>query len=908
VVGEDDDLVRTGCVAPSPGNAAELLVELAQGFQRVGALQAGVVGDLVVAGEGRVDGGAAAHHVGEHAEDDQIADHHAHRRAQERVDTAAVTTRAHVAPNGANRGGPLEQHLPDEQHQRSGDVEAVGEKRAVAGVGSLLGVDSAHREDHLVGFAREQVASAGATVCEQPDPGRAAALDLGAVGGRRAAHHGLRFLLDPPEGGNVLVRAEQDARLAGAGLRGEVGLPLGEAVAVVGDPSCEVGSVAVSHRRPQDRKRQTVDFEKDDAGRIGASHRALASCDPLYYPERVLVVVVGAGQHGDYDRNRRHQKRGKQSVAERADGDDLREPLVCEHQRPGIDAEDEQEPTDERERQPERRHHRRQHRIDDRDRRGDDKGTAGVVDLKSRQERRGEVHGGACQRPRDDQAQGSQSRLRRLPFDRRPVRLVWLGGHHANLFASFSPVPDAGTTARGRRTGLWRPGRRKDNATVSEGDARDKTGRRALPIIIIVLATVVGIVSVFALWAKRQLLESETWSTTSEELIQNAEIQDAVSTFIVTAIFDNVDVEAQIAERLPPRAAPLAGPAAGALRSAADDVALKALEQPRVQELWVEANAAAQSKLIALIEDKGEFVSTTGGVVTIDLKSLLESVTDQLGLGADLVTKLPPEATSIEVMKSSELDAAQKGVNLLQTIGWVLTALTLLLYATAIFLAGDRRRAMLRSVGFSFILVGAFVLFARSAAGNLVVDSLSEAASSDDAVSAVFEIGTSLLLETAQSIIAYGIVIVLAAWLAGSSTIATSIRRAITPQLRQPSYAYGGLALLLSLVFWWDPVVATHRLVPSLILIALAALGTEMLRRQVIREFPDRVTSGSTAGIAQGLAERMREGRERHVSAAGGDERVADIERLTGLRDSGALTEQEFAAEKARILGSGSTA
>ena len=31
----------------------------------------------------------------------------------------------------------------------------------------------------------------------------------------------------------------------------------------------------------------------------------------------------------------------------------------------------------------------------------------------------------------------------------------------------------------------------------------------------------------------------------------------------------------------------------------------------------------------------------------------------------------------------------------------------------------------------------------------------------------------------------------------------------------------------------------------------------------------------------------------------------AEIERLAGLRDSGALTEQEFAAEKARILGSG---
>lgn len=439
---------------------------------------------------------------------------------------------------------------------------------------------------------------------------------------------------------------------------------------------------------------------------------------------------------------------------------------------------------------------------------------------------------------------------------------------------------------------------------MSPDPATQKTGRRALPIILIVLATLIGVVSVYALWAKRQLLETETWSTTSEELIQHPEIQDAVSTFIVTAIYDNVDVEAALAERLPAQLAPLAGPVAGALRAAADDVALKALEEPRVQQLWVDANAAAQSKLIALIEDKGEFASTTGGVVTLDLKSLLESVSEELGIGSKLVAKLPAEATSIEVMKSSELDAAQKGIKVLRAAGYVLTALVLLLYAAAILLAGDRRRTTLRSVGFSFIVVGAAVLFVRNAAGGLVVDSLSEVASSDAAVSATFNIGTSLVLETGQSIIAYGIVIVLAAWLAGPTRFATSIRHAITPYLRQPGYAYGGLAVLLLLVFWWDPVVATHRLVPSLLLIAFAALGTEMLRRQVIREFPDHVTTGSPAGIAQGLAERMRARRVAQTPAASRDERLGDIERLAGLRASGALTEEEFTAEKARMLAS----
>ena len=84
-----------------------------------------------------------------------------------------------------------------------------------------------------------------------------------------------------------------------------------------------------------------------------------------------------------------------------------------------------------------------------------------------------------------------------------------------------------------------------------------------------------------------------------------------------------------------------------------------------------------------------------------------------------------------------------------------------------------------------------------------------------------------------------------------------------------------------------------------------------MLRRQVIREFPDRVTTGSAEGIAQRIATRVRESRERRVAQAGSavadspqERRVAQLERLAGLRDSGVLSAEEFAEEKRRVLES----
>src|SRR4029453_16575575 len=55
VVGEDDELVRPRGVAAGALDAPELLVELSQRLERVVTLEAGVMCDLVVAREGRID-------------------------------------------------------------------------------------------------------------------------------------------------------------------------------------------------------------------------------------------------------------------------------------------------------------------------------------------------------------------------------------------------------------------------------------------------------------------------------------------------------------------------------------------------------------------------------------------------------------------------------------------------------------------------------------------------------------------------------------------------------------------------------------------------------------------------------------------------------------------------------------
>jgi hypothetical protein len=432
--------------------------------------------------------------------------------------------------------------------------------------------------------------------------------------------------------------------------------------------------------------------------------------------------------------------------------------------------------------------------------------------------------------------------------------------------------------------------------------------RRIVSMALIVLASLIGFFSVFALWVKRQALETDTWTETSSRLLEDEEIRDAIADFLITELYANVDVQGAIEKRLPPEIKGLAGPAAGGLRQAGGQVARTALEQPKVQAAWEQANRTAHEQLLAVIDDDSAAVSTTGGVVTLNLKTILGTVASQVGISQGLVDKLPADAAELEVLRSDQLEAAQDGVRALRFLAWFLTALTLVLYAIAIYINRDRRRETLRNVGVSFVIVGILVLFAHGLAGNAVVGSLTETAASEGPVKATWDIGTSLLVQTGQAIIAYGIVIVLAAWIAGPSAAATWARRGITPYLRQPRFAYGGLAIVLALIFWWQPTEATQRLIPSLLLIALLALGVEMLRRQVIREFPDHVTTWSPEGTARQLADRMRERREHRVAtgtavAASPDEqRLAQLERLARLRESGVLSDEELAAEKKRVL------
>src|SRR3954452_14557421 len=107
--------------------------------------------------------------------------------------------------------------------------------------------------------------------------------------------------------------------------------------------------------------------------------------------------------------------------------------------------------------------------------------------------------------------------------------------------------------------------------------------------LLIFLASVALLVATFALWVRRDLLDTDAWTKTSSELIADEEVRAAVADFLVDRIDANVNRE--IARRLDKD-----------LRAKARD----ALADPEVRSVWAQANREAHAGIVALVDNDSQ--------------------------------------------------------------------------------------------------------------------------------------------------------------------------------------------------------------------------------------------------------------------------------------------------------------
>lgn len=459
-------------------------------------------------------------------------------------------------------------------------------------------------------------------------------------------------------------------------------------------------------------------------------------------------------------------------------------------------------------------------------------------------------------------------------------------------------------------------------------------GRRISVHLLVIFATLFTILAIFANWTRQQLLDTNQWTKASSELIANPAIRDQVAIYLVDQLYTNVDVPAEIKSVLPKDLQPLAPVAAAGARDLITQAANAALEQPAVQSVWTEANKLAHEQFVQVIDGGNSYVSTTNGDITVNLGTILSKVATNVGLPSTIVAKIPPGAGQVTVVQSNDLKKVQQAAKLLKTSSVILSILAFLFFVFAVALAAGRRANTLVEVGAGMIVAGLAVVLLRGAAGDAIVTSLVTDVSLQPAVNAAWNIESTLLEQLATQVIVIGVMMIIAGLLGGPAKASKAVRGWLAPILNgYPEASYVGVALLVLLFLIWSPIPAASRASFIIIFIILVFLGLYMLRRETLREFPGSagasgdslrvgaakigaVFSRAGAAVKETTSKAAHDVKERTAShhkekatastGAGESQKMADLERLVALRDSGALTDEEFATEKAKILAGGS--
>ncbi|HMT05769.1 MAG TPA: SHOCT domain-containing protein [Solirubrobacterales bacterium] len=458
---------------------------------------------------------------------------------------------------------------------------------------------------------------------------------------------------------------------------------------------------------------------------------------------------------------------------------------------------------------------------------------------------------------------------------------------------------------------------------------------------ITVLAGFVTLLAILSTWVDRQVFDTQEWGDTSLKLLQNPEIQQQVANYAVDELYANVDVDGELKQILPGDLKDLSGVAAGGLRQIADRGALEALGNSQVQNLWRNANEAAHKTLVDLIEDKGTIVTTGNGQVTLQLKPLIVEIANQVGLGDQARDKIPDSVGQIEIVDSEEISQVQTVAKLIHGTALIAAILAILLISLAIYLSPGYRWLTLLWLAVTLVVVSLLVLVIRSVAGNIIVPELATP-DVQPAAQAAWNIATELLKSIAWTVIWLAVVLLVLSWLISPTKSSAKVREFLAvPFGRYPGATFGLLGLV-AFIFLLMGAGDGRGFLIRLVIVIMAGIGAWFFRRQLMLEYPE----ADFAGLRE-FGERTREkaksawaGRPKNISmpkigskedgtgagdtpdqsrpeaetavlstqsataASPGPSRLDQLEKLGQLKEAGVLDDEEFAAEKKRILGS----
>ena len=239
-----------------------------------------------------------------------------------------------------------------------------------------------------------------------------------------------------------------------------------------------------------------------------------------------------------------------------------------------------------------------------------------------------------------------------------------------------------------------------ENARLSKLAARHQpaeqsrqTSQRWRPYavtVLMILAVILLVLGNLFFWAGNTVVKQDRFVATTTPVIQNSQVQQAMSLYATNQIFSTVDVTQVVEQALPPRADFLAPQLAGQLKTGTRTAFQTILARPQFQTRWNAVLAKQHDRII-------QYAKTYQGNGTISLNDIFQQLAANLQntrLSFLAGKQLPPQVGNITVITATWLPVLHTVISNID-IWRSLSILGLIIFlALAIWISHNRRRTV----------------------------------------------------------------------------------------------------------------------------------------------------------------------------------------------------------------------
>jgi hypothetical protein len=327
--------------------------------------------------------------------------------------------------------------------------------------------------------------------------------------------------------------------------------------------------------------------------------------------------------------------------------------------------------------------------------------------------------------------------------------------------------------------------------------------RGVVAVALVVVTSILFTVSVTAVWARRNALNTDRWVRTVGPIAEEPAVQQALGRYITDQAMTAIDPEELFESALPERGQILAAPLTSALQGFVNDQVDSFLASETFQRLWVQINERAHQRVVQVLEgDLPPSLQVQGNDVVLNVVPLLNQVLARLGeqspeifgrtvdLPTVTVDEIPEEAVQkvesalgrdlpdnfgqFTVFDASRLQQVQDTVTLFNKLVVAAVILAVVLIALTLWVSPRRRRTLLQlmvGIALGIVLVRRLGLRLEDDVVELVKPE------NRDAVKVVVGAFVSSLLDATAWILGIAAVVAVVALLTGPYGWARALRR-----------------------------------------------------------------------------------------------------------------------------------